>query len=263
MIESILVANRGEIAARILRTCKRLGVRCIAVHHFEDRGAAYLRDADEVHELIGEPPASAYLDGAQILKIAATAGAQSVHPGYGFLAENAAFADAVQAAGFTFIGPGAETIELMGDKIRARAFAADAGVPVAEGIEFDADQADAAAELGFPLLIKAAAGGGGKGMHIVRDVSELATAARLSASAAERYFADGRIYAERYIERPRARSSAAFRRSSRRRPPRTLIPIWRYASAAPPSPSRAPPNTGTPAPSSSSWHRTGRSISWK
>jgi acetyl/propionyl-CoA carboxylase alpha subunit len=202
----VLIANRGEIACRILRTLKRSGIASVAIHHRIEARARHVRMADEAVEIAGETPVAAHLDAARIIEAARAAGADAIHPGYGFLSENAAFAQAVAAAGLTFIGPDAETIRLMGDKISARDFAERNGVPVAPSVmptgNLDAFVSDAEA-IGFPLLIKAAAGGGGKGMSIVRQPSELAEAARIAASEAQRYFGDGRVYAETYVERPR------------------------------------------------------------
>ena len=206
MFESILIANRGEIACRVERTARALGLRTIAVFHHEDRNAPHVTMADEAHLLQADVPSAAYLDIEQIIGIAKAADAQCIHPGYGFLAENAAFAEAVEGARLTFVGPQAEVIRLMGDKIRSREFAEKLGVPVAPSVKQEGDLdafVTAATQIGFPLLIKAAAGGGGKGMSIVRNAVEFAERARIAAGEAERYFADGRIYAERYVEHPR------------------------------------------------------------
>ena len=204
--DKVLIANRGEIACRIARTLRERGLGVVAVHHVVEAGAAHVRAGDEAVELTGPTPVAAHLDIRQIVEAALRTGAQAVHPGYGFLSENARFAAAVQEAGLVFIGPEPETIRLMGDKISAREFAASRGVPVAPSVlptgDLDAFRAGAEA-IGFPLLIKAAAGGGGKGMSIVRSGSELGEAARIAASEALRYFGDGRIYAETYVERPR------------------------------------------------------------
>jgi propionyl-CoA carboxylase alpha chain/3-methylcrotonyl-CoA carboxylase alpha subunit/acetyl-CoA/propionyl-CoA carboxylase biotin carboxyl carrier protein len=204
--EKIMVANRGEIASRIIRTLREMGIRSVAVHHGIERKSRHVAAADESVEIFGETPVSAHLDGPQIIAAALARGAQAIHPGYGFLSENAAFALAVREAGLTFIGPDAETIGLMGDKISARTFAEAQGVPVAPSVIPTGDLkafTRAAETIGFPLLVKAAAGGGGKGMSIVRSADVLAEAARIAASEAERYFGDGRVYAERYVERPR------------------------------------------------------------
>jgi propionyl-CoA carboxylase alpha chain/3-methylcrotonyl-CoA carboxylase alpha subunit/acetyl-CoA/propionyl-CoA carboxylase biotin carboxyl carrier protein len=206
MFKSILVANRGEIACRVMRTAARLGLRTVAVFHHEDRHAPHVAQADHAVELEAPVPTAAYLDIGQLLAAAAAADAECVHPGYGFLSENARFAAAVEDAGLAFVGPQSHVIRLMGDKIQAREFAAAAGVPVAPSVTQDGDLeafVERASAIGFPLLIKAAAGGGGKGMSIVRSRAELAARARTAMGEAERYFADGRVYAERYIERPR------------------------------------------------------------
>ena len=206
LFRKVMIANRGEIVCRIARTLRQLSIPSLAIFHDAEAGAAHTRVTDEAVEIQGETPVAAHLDARQIIVAAVKAGADAIHPGYGFLSENAAFARAVAEAGLTFIGPDADVIALMGDKISARAFAERHGAPVApsavsEG-HIDAFIA-AAAGIGFPLLIKAAAGGGGKGMKIVRSREELADAARSAASEALRYFADGRIYAELYVERPR------------------------------------------------------------
>jgi propionyl-CoA carboxylase alpha chain/3-methylcrotonyl-CoA carboxylase alpha subunit/acetyl-CoA/propionyl-CoA carboxylase biotin carboxyl carrier protein len=205
MLKRVLIANRGEIACRIIRTLKALGVGSVAVYHLEDRAAPYVQMADQAVLLEADVPTAAYLDQAQLVAIAMRTGADGVHPGYGFLSENAGFAERVTQAGLTFIGPEAKTIRLMGDKIRSRAFAAQHGVPVAPSVIEDdpARFAARALELDFPLLIKAAAGGGGKGMRIVRSAAELTENLATAAAEAQRYFGDGRIYAERYIEQPR------------------------------------------------------------
>jgi propionyl-CoA carboxylase alpha chain/3-methylcrotonyl-CoA carboxylase alpha subunit/acetyl-CoA/propionyl-CoA carboxylase biotin carboxyl carrier protein len=205
MLKRVLIANRGEIACRIMRTLHRLGIESVAVYHHEDRAAPYVQMASAALQLEADVPTAAYLDQGQLLEAARRSQAEAVHPGYGFLSENAGFAERVTAAGLVFIGPQAETIRLMGDKIRSRAFAAEHGVPVAPSvIEEDAARFSARAlEVGFPLLIKAAAGGGGKGMRIVRSATELAANLATAAAEAQRYFGDGRIYAERYIEQPR------------------------------------------------------------
>ena len=202
----VLIANRGEIACRIMRTLRSLGIASVAIYHRAESQARHARAADEAIEIFGDTPVAAYLDAKQIIEAARTTGADAIHPGYGFLSENAAFAAAVAEAGFVFIGPDAETIKLMGDKISARNFAEANGVPVAPSVmptgDIDAFVAEAA-RIGFPLLIKAAAGGGGKGMSIVRSAGEIASAARIASSEAQRYFGDGRVYAEVYVERPR------------------------------------------------------------
>jgi len=207
-LHTILVANRGEIACRIIRTGKRLGHRMVAVYHHEDRLAPHVAMADQAIELQGAVPTAAYLDAAQIIAVAQQTGAVAIHPGYGFLSENAAFARAVSEAGLVFIGPDAESMRLMGDKLRSREFARAHGVPVAPSFEIEAgapvQSFEAAAQaIGYPLLIKASAGGGGKGMRVVHDAAELGSAVPLAAGEASRYFGDGRIYAERLVPGPR------------------------------------------------------------
>jgi len=205
-LRKVLIANRGEIACRVIRTLREMGIASVAIHHPVEARARHVREADEAVELAGETPVAAHLDAAQIVAAARTTGADAIHPGYGFLSENAAFARAVAEAGLVFIGPDADTIALMGDKISARRFAAEHGVPVAPSVMPSDDLADFAAraqQIGFPLLIKAAAGGGGKGMSIVRSPEELEGAARLASSEAQRYFGDGRVYAELFVEQPR------------------------------------------------------------
>jgi len=206
MLKKVLIANRGEIACRVIRTLKRLGVASVAVYHHEDRLAPHVRLADEAVQLKGDVPTAAYLDQEQIVSICQAAGADGIHPGYGFLSENAGFAERVAQAGITFIGPEADAMRLMGDKIRSRIFAAEHGVPVAPSAMQDGDLGDflkKAEAVGFPLLIKASAGGGGKGMKIVRTAADLEENIRVAASEAQRYFGDGRIYAERLVELPR------------------------------------------------------------
>jgi propionyl-CoA carboxylase alpha chain/3-methylcrotonyl-CoA carboxylase alpha subunit/acetyl-CoA/propionyl-CoA carboxylase biotin carboxyl carrier protein len=203
---SVLVANRGEIAVRILRTVQSLGLKGVVVYHAADRKAPAVQMADHAIEITGATPVAAYLDSAQILAAAKASGAGAIHPGYGFLSENAGFARAVSEAGLVFVGPTPEQIELMGDKVRARAFVANGGFPVApSAIEDDdpASFAERALQVPFPLLIKPAAGGGGKGMRVVREPAQLKGEIERARSEGQRYFGDGRLYVERYIENPR------------------------------------------------------------
>ncbi len=203
---TVLIANRGEIAARIIRTVRALGLRSAVVFHDADAGAEAVATADQAIRITGTTPVAAYLDGPQIVAAARTLGACAVHPGYGFLSENAGFARAVAAAGLTFVGPAPEAIDLMGDKVRARRFVAERGFPVAPSAIEDDDPAtftERARIVGGPLLIKPSAGGGGKGMRIVRDLADLDLAIAQARSEGQRYFGDGRLYAERYVERPR------------------------------------------------------------
>ena len=204
--ESVLVANRGEIALRIVRSVQRLGLRAVVVYHAIDAGAPAVARADLGIEIHGSTPVAAYLDGAQIIEAARSAGAGAIHPGYGFLSENAGFARACREAGLVFVGPAPEVIEKMGDKVTARAFVESGGFPVAPSAIEDDDPAsfvERAHAVGFPLLIKPAAGGGGKGMRIVRDPALLASEIDRARSEGQRYFGDGRLYAECFIENPR------------------------------------------------------------
>jgi propionyl-CoA carboxylase alpha chain/3-methylcrotonyl-CoA carboxylase alpha subunit/acetyl-CoA/propionyl-CoA carboxylase biotin carboxyl carrier protein len=211
MLKKILIANRGEIACRVIRTCKRLGIATVAIYHHEDRMAPHVGLADIAVQLKGDVPTASYLDQAQIIEICQAQGVDGLHPGYGFLSENADFVEKVIDAGIVFIGPDAASMRLMGDKIRSRVFAAAHGVPVAPSAtqdgaiqDGDLDNFLAKAEaVGFPLLIKASAGGGGKGMKIVRSAAELRDQIATAASEAQRYFGDARVYAERLVELPR------------------------------------------------------------
>jgi acetyl/propionyl-CoA carboxylase alpha subunit len=206
LFRKILIANRGEIACRVIRTLDAMGIASVAIHHPVEARARHVRMAGEAIEIDGETPVAAHLDVDAIVAAALASGADAIHPGYGFLSENARFAAAVEKAGLTFIGPSPDTISLMGDKISARAFAEAQGVPVAPSVMPTGDLDDfiaRAGSIGFPLLIKAAAGGGGKGMSIVRSAAGLREAARIAAGEAQRYFGDGRVYAETYVERPR------------------------------------------------------------
>ena len=205
-IEKVLIANRGEIAVRIAKTLRRLEIASAAIVHPEDAGSPAERAVDEACAIGGETPVAAHLDTKQILEIAKRIGADALHPGYGFLAENADFAEAVERAGIRWIGPTPGAIRLMGDKIESRRFVAGEGYSLTPSVSEEDDPArfaERAAQIGFPLLIKASAGGGGKGMQIVRAGHELAQAIALARSEAERYFGDGRIFAERYIDEPR------------------------------------------------------------
>lgn len=202
----ILIANRGEIATRIQSTATRLGIETLSVYHAEDRNAPFVANANTAVELHSDSAGAAYLDIDQILDIAQAQGADAIHPGYGFLAENPEFARATSDRGICFIGPSWQVIALMGDKLRSRQFAKDIGLGVAPCLCFNGDEAsflEAALELGFPLIIKAVAGGGGKGMRRVEDVGTLAETLVSASREAERYFGDGRVYAEPYVEAAR------------------------------------------------------------
>ena len=202
----VLIANRGEIALRILRTVQALGLEAVVVYHAADAATPAVAAADRAIEIAGATPVAAYLDGAQIIAAARESGAGAIHPGYGFLSENARFARQVAEAGIVFVGPTADAIELMGDKVRARAFVAERGFPVAPSAIEDDDPktfSERARAVGFPLLIKPAAGGGGKGMRIAREAAVLDEEIVRARSEGTRYFGDGRLYVERYVERPR------------------------------------------------------------
>jgi len=206
-MKRVLIANRGEIAVRIIRACREAGLSTVAVYSEADTDALHSSLADDA-VCIGPPPSqSSYLDRERILAAARATGADAIHPGYGFLAENAGFARAVEEAGLIFIGPTSDAIAAMGDKTVARRLAQSAGVPVAPANEHPPAEpealAAAAAAIGYPLLIKAAAGGGGKGMRVVRAAAELAEAFAAAAREAHGAFADDRLFLERYIERPR------------------------------------------------------------
>ncbi|WP_018544976.1 acetyl-CoA carboxylase biotin carboxylase subunit [Streptomyces sp. LaPpAH-108] len=207
MFDTVLVANRGEIAVRVIRTLRALGVGSVAVFSDADADARHVREADTAVRIGPAPAGESYLSVERLLDAAARTGAQAVHPGYGFLAENAAFARACEEAGLVFIGPSADAIALMGDKIRAKETVAAAGVPVVPGSSgsglTDAQLADAAREIGTPVLLKPSAGGGGKGMRLVRDVSALEEEIAAARREARASFGDDTLLVERWIDRPR------------------------------------------------------------
>jgi len=206
-LKRVLVANRGEIAVRVIRTLRELGMTSIAVFSEPDREALHVLLADEAYPVGPGPSRESYLNQERVLDVARRAKADAVHPGYGFFAENATFARACEEAGVVFVGPAPETIERLGDKLAARAAARRAGVPMvpaSPGALASVEAARAfAGEAGFPLMLKAAAGGGGKGMRVVRGDSELEAAWGLARGEAGAAFGDNRLYAERYVERPR------------------------------------------------------------
>jgi acetyl-CoA carboxylase biotin carboxylase subunit len=207
VFESLLVANRGEIARRVLRTAERLGVRTIAVYSEADADLPFVREADEAVLLGPAPPKDSYLDIARVLEAAQRTGADAIHPGYGFLAESAPFAQAVIDAGLAWVGPSPDAMEAMGDKINARNRMAAAGVPVAAGtpdpVQHVDDAVTAAKEIGYPVMVKAAAGGGGIGMGVARDDDELRKAYETARTRAERFFSSPSILLERYVENAR------------------------------------------------------------
>jgi acetyl-CoA carboxylase biotin carboxylase subunit len=207
MFEKVLIANRGEIALRILRACKEVGIPTVAVHSTADADAMHVRLADE-SVCIGPPPAAeSYLNIPRLLSACEITGADAIHPGYGFLAENARFAEILEEHGITFIGPTSEHIRLMGDKIEAKATATRLGIPVVPGSEGAiANEVQArrvAGQMGFPVLVKAAAGGGGRGMKVARSPEDLDTAIKTARAEAKAAFGDDSIYLEKYLEKPR------------------------------------------------------------
>ena len=207
MFSKILIANRGEIALRVLRACKELGIQTVAVHSTADQDAMHVRLADE-SVCIGPPPSrESYLNIHQIVAACEITGADAVHPGYGFLSENAKFADILEAHGLTFIGPTAEHIRLMGDKITAKKTAEELGIPVVPGsdgeITTDEDARAIAAEIGYPVIIKATAGGGGRGMKVARDPEQLSIALATARSEAGAAFGNEAVYIEKYLAKPR------------------------------------------------------------
>ena len=259
-IRRLLVANRGEIAVRVFRTCRALGIETVAVAAPDDLDSLHARSADQLVEIAG------YLHSEEHVRAALESGADAVHPGYGFLAENASFAEAVDAAGLTWVGPPPEALRLGGDKLAAKRIAREAGVPVLPD--------GTPEEIGFPLLVKAAAGGGGRGMRVVRSSAELEDALAAAEREAAAAFGDGTLYLERYLERPRhvevqlladahgtvvalgERDCSVQRRHQKvleeapRSGPRTVAA--RAACTRPPSRSVARSATAAPAPSSSS-----------
>jgi acetyl-CoA/propionyl-CoA carboxylase biotin carboxyl carrier protein len=207
MFEKVLVANRGEIAIRVMRALKEMGIASVGVYSEADREAPHVREADEAFLLGPPPPAESYLKVDKLLEVAERAGAVAIHPGYGFLAENADFARACADAGVVFIGPPAEAIEAMGSKTRAREIMAEAGVPIVPGATEPAADLEAARkqaeEAGYPVAAKAAGGGGGKGFRVARTPDELADAFEGAAREGEKFFSDARVYIERYLDDPR------------------------------------------------------------
>ncbi len=207
MLDSVLVANRGEIARRVIRTARRLGVRAVAVYSDADADLPYVREADEALYIGPSQPARSYLDAAALIEAARKSNATAVHPGYGFLAENADFARRVIEAGLTWVGPGPVAIEQMGDKIRARNLMEQAGVPVSPGTREPVTDVNAAVteaeRIGYPVMVKAAGGGGGIGMGAAADEAGLRAAFETARSRAERFFGSPAILLERYVERAR------------------------------------------------------------
>jgi acetyl-CoA/propionyl-CoA carboxylase biotin carboxyl carrier protein len=208
MFTKVLVANRGEIAVRVIRALDELGIASVAVYSEIDRDALHVRRAGDAYLLGGAAPGESYLTGARILEVAREAGAEAIHPGYGFLAENAAFARACQEAGIVFIGPPASAIDAMGSKTRARELMRDAGVPIVPGTTAPVETVEDARrivdeEIGYPVAVKAAGGGGGKGFRVAQSASELQAAFEGAAREGEKFFSDATVYLERYLPDPR------------------------------------------------------------
>ena len=207
MFKKVLIANRGEIALRVIRACKELGIQTVAVYSEADRESLHVRFADD-DVCIGPPPSrDSYLRIPRLIAAAEITGADAIHPGYGFLAENAEFAETCAASNVTFIGPTAEQIRVMGDKAAARRAMSEVGVPIVPGTPGPVEESDAALDfartIGFPVIIKAAAGGGGKGMRVARDADDFARSFQLARSEALSAFGNGDVYVEKYLERPR------------------------------------------------------------
>jgi len=208
MLDKVVIANRGEIALRILRACKELGIKTVAVHSTADRDLKHVLLADETI-CIGKPSATeSYLDIPRIIAAAEITDAVAIHPGYGFLAENADFADQVEQSGFVFIGPKGDTIRLMGDKVSAIAAMRKAGVPCVPGsdgpVSDDKERnMQIAKRIGYPVIIKAAGGGGGRGMRVVRSEAELIDSISLTQQEAKQFFGNGMVYMEKFLENPR------------------------------------------------------------
>ena len=208
MFEKVLVANRGEIAVRVIRACRELGIATVAVYSELDRDALHVQRADEAYLLGPAPAAESYLNVDRIIEVIRESGAQAVHPGYGFLAENAPFARRLEEEGITFIGPPASAIEAMGSKTKARELMSAAGVPIVPGTTEPVDTLDAARkiaekDIGYPVAVKAAGGGGGKGFRVALTEDELEAAFEGAAREGEKFFSDPTVYLERYLDDPR------------------------------------------------------------
>lgn len=207
MFKKILIANRGEIALRIIRACREMNIRSVAIYSEADRNSLHVLLADEAYHVGPAASSESYLNVDNILKTIKESGAEAVHPGYGFLSENAEFAKRIEDIGVKFIGPSSQNIVEMGDKLNARALMLEAGVPTVPGtkgaINDESELQNVAEKVGFPLLIKASAGGGGKGMRLVTEASELKSAYRAAQSEALKFFANDAVYAERFIQNPK------------------------------------------------------------
>jgi acetyl-CoA carboxylase biotin carboxylase subunit len=206
-INKILIANRGEIAIRVMRSAREMGIQTVAVYSEADRGALHVQMADEAYPIGPAPASRSYLDGEKVIKVAKESGADAIHPGYGFLSENAAFADQVTKAGLIFIGPPSNAIEVMGDKLAAKKAVMGHNIPMVPGTDSainDIEKAEKEARnIGYPILIKAAAGGGGKGMRIVEDPGDFRSQMNRAVSEAESAFGDGSVFIEKFIQKPR------------------------------------------------------------
>ncbi|MFK7738932.1 MAG: acetyl/propionyl/methylcrotonyl-CoA carboxylase subunit alpha [Planctomycetota bacterium] len=205
-IRRILIANRGEIALRVIRTAQEMGIETVAVYSDADRTALHVRKANLAVHLGGSKPSESYLDADKVLAAAKATGCDALHPGYGFLSENAAFSQACAEAGVVFLGPSAKAISSMGDKVAARKIALEAGVPLVPGLEEDVEEdrlVEAAKEVGYPVMLKAAAGGGGKGIRIVESEDQLLEAFRMARAEAKSSFGDDRVYLEKFVVEPR------------------------------------------------------------
>ena len=277
MFTKVLIANRGEIALRIHRACKEMGISTVAVHSEADRGAMWVRLADESVCIGPAPAAKSYLNIPSIIAAAEITGAQAIHPGYGFLSENARFAEIVEAHGMTFIGPKPEHIRVMGDKITAKQTVLEAGIPCVPGSDGEVETIEAAIAasktIGFPLIVKAAAGGGGRGMKVALTADDLVEAVQTAQSEATAAFGNGAVYLERYLQKPRhielqviadshgnvvhlgerdTPCNAATRRSSKKPPRRPCRRSNAPRSAAPSTRPSARSATSASAPSNSS-----------
>ena len=207
MFKKILIANRGEIAIRVIRTCRTLGIPTVAVYSEADRDSMHVMMADEAFLIGPAPSAESYLRIEKIIEVAKKSGADAIHPGYGFLSENAEFARALLETNITFIGPTPENIEAMGDKLASRELMKEAGVPTVPGtdgsVSNDSEAEAAAEKIGYPVIIKASAGGGGKGIRVVHDPKEIKSAFRACQSEGKNYFKDDRVFIERFIQNPK------------------------------------------------------------
>ena len=207
MFKKILIANRGEIACRVMRTARRMGIATVAVYSDADAGTPHVMMADEAVHIGGAASADSYLRGERIIAAAKETGAEAIHPGFGFLSENAGFVAEVEAAGLVFIGPGTKAIAVMGDKIESKALAKSAGVSIVPGTEGEVDDVEvglkAAAEIGYPVMVKASAGGGGKGMRVIESADDLPNGMRAAMSEAQTAFGDSRVFIEKFVVQPR------------------------------------------------------------